>query len=154
MICRGIRGAITVEANERETILEATRKLLALIIRLNGIKPVEIASVIFTTTSDLTAEYPALAARQLGWWDAPLLCGHEMNVPHGLPMCIRILIHWNTERDPKKIHHVYLEKATVLRPDKAQLPPIDEDELEHWISHQLSAWDDRNRRLDQQMDRD
>ncbi|MDD8043433.1 MAG: chorismate mutase [Verrucomicrobiota bacterium] len=149
MICRGIRGAITVEANDRELILEATRKLLALIIRLNGIQPKDIASVIFTTSPDLNAEYPALAARQLGWWDAPLLCGHEMSVPHGLPLCIRILIHWNTERDPEKIHHVYLEKATALRPDKAKLPPIDESELESWIHQQLSLWDDRNRRLDQ-----
>lgn len=141
LVCRGVRGAITVEDNSRHAILEATRRLLALMIHVNGIQPSEVASAIFTTTRDLNAEYPALAARQLGWMDAALLCGHEMDVPHGLPHCIRILVHWNTTKDIKDIHHVYLGEAVKLRPDKAELPPVDEDELNAWIARQLTAWE-------------
>ena len=140
MVCRGVRGATTVETNSREAILRETRRLLALIIRLNGIEAEDVASAIFTTTRDIDAEYPALAARQLGWLDAALLCGHEMDVPNGLPHCIRILVHWNTTKKPAEIRHVYLGEATRLRPDKAELPPLDEGELERWIDHQLLAW--------------
>ncbi len=140
LVCRGVRGAITVKSNAREEILSATRRLLALMIRLNGIQPEEVASAIFTTTHDLNAEYPALAARQLGWLDAALLCGHEMEVPHGLPRCIRILVHWNTSKGIDEIKHVYLGEATKLRPDKAVLPPVDEDDLNAWIEAQLLAW--------------
>ena len=98
MLCRGVRGATTVEADSREEILTATRQLLALMIRLNGIQPDHVASAIFSTTPDVNAEFPALAARQLGWLDVPLLCTHELSVPGSLPRCIRILIHWNTEK--------------------------------------------------------
>lgn len=140
MVCRGVRGATTVKSNSRTEILRETRRVLALIIRLNGIQPEEVASAIFTTTRDLNAEYPALAARQLGWLDTALLCGHEMDVPHGLPRCIRVLVHWNTTKSIDEIRHVYLGEATVLRPDKAQLPEVDEDELEAWIDAQLLAW--------------
>lgn len=140
MVCRGVRGATTVRSNERTDILRETRRLLALMIRLNGIEPDEVASAIFTTTHDLDAEYPALAARQLGWLDAALLCGHEMDVPHGLPLCIRILVHWNTEKSPQEIQHVYLGEARSLRPDKAILPEIDDAELEAWIEQQLQKW--------------
>ena len=142
MVCRGVRGATTVQSNSREEILRETRRLLALLIRLNGIQPDEVASAIFTTTRDLNAEYPALAARQLGWLDAALLCGHEMEVPRGLPLCIRILIHWNTDKTPQEIQHVYLGEAKILRPDKAMLPPVDDAELEQWINQQLQAWQD------------
>lgn len=140
MVCRGVRGAITVQSNSREEILRETRRLLALIIRLNGIEAEDVASAIFTTTRDVNAEYPALAARQLGWLDAALLCGHEMEVPNGLPHCIRILVHWNTTKKPHEIQHIYLGEAVRLRPDKADLPPVDEGELENWISDQLRAW--------------
>lgn len=140
MVCRGVRGAITVENNARDEILRATRHLLALMIRLNGIEPDDVASAIFTTTRDLDAEYPALAARQLGWLDAALLCGHEMEVPRGLPHCIRILVHWNTDKSPGEIHHIYVGEARSLRPDKAELPPLNEEELNAWIEAQLSAW--------------
>ena len=140
MVCRGVRGAITIESNSREEILRETRRLLALIIRLNGIEAEDVASAIFTTTRDVNAEYPALAARQLGWLDAALLCGHEMEVPNGLPHCIRILVHWNTTKKPHEIQHIYLGEAVRLRPDKADLPPVDEGELENWISDQLRAW--------------
>ncbi len=146
MVCRGVRGATTVRENTREAILRETRHLLALMIRLNGIEPEDVASAIFTTTTDLNAEYPALAARQLGWMDAALLCGHEMNVPHGLPRCVRILVHWNTHKAASEIQHVYLGEAKALRPDKSDLPPVDEAELQAWIDRQLRAWNHRQGR--------
>jgi len=117
MTCRGVRGAITVRSNSREAILEATRELLTVMVTRNGIQVEDIASVIFTTTPDLNAEYPAVAARALGWRYVPLLCTHEMAVPHGLPRCIRILLLWNTDRPPTAIRHVYLREAAALRPD-------------------------------------
>ncbi|HEY51861.1 MAG TPA: chorismate mutase [Caldilineae bacterium] len=140
MVCRGVRGATTVTNNSREEILSETRRLLALMIRINGIEPDDVASAIFTTTRDINAEYPALAARQLGWLDAALLCGHEMEVPRGLSMCIRILVHWNTTKTPRDIQHVYLGEAQVLRPDKANLPSVDEAELTAWIEQQVMIW--------------
>jgi chorismate mutase len=133
-ICRGIRGATTVEENSAEAILSATRELLYIIIRANDIDPDDVASAIFTTTADLNATYPALAARQLGWYDTALLCGNEMDVPGGLPLCIRILIHWNTTRPPKDIVHVYLRRAKNLRPDRSELPPIPHEEIEAVIN--------------------
>jgi len=117
MLCRGIRGATTVEANSREAILEATGELLAAMVTANDIKPEDVASAFFTTTPDLNAEFPALAARRLGWNDVPLLCGHEMTVPGSLPMCLRILLHVNTDKTADQIVHVYLRGARVLRPD-------------------------------------
>ncbi len=83
MTCRGVRGATTTEDNSRDAILTATRQLLALMIRQNAIQPEDVASAIFTTTTDLTAEFPALAARQLGWLEVPLLCATEIDVPGG-----------------------------------------------------------------------
>lgn len=139
MFCRGVRGATTVEANTREDILRATRQLLALMIRQNGIEPCSIGSALFTTTTDLDAEFPALAARQLGWLDVPLMCGHEMAVPGSLPRCVRVLLHWNTEKPACEIVHVYIRGAAALRPDLTKLPPVDWDELESWIADQLAA---------------
>jgi chorismate mutase len=116
---RGVRGATTAEANTREAILAATHELLCLMVEANGIQPDDVASAIFTTTIDLNADYPALAARALGWHDVALLCMHEMNVPHGLKQCIRILLHWNTEVAARDVKHVYIKGATNLRPDRA-----------------------------------
>jgi chorismate mutase len=99
-------------------------------IRANGIKQEDVASAHFTTTVDLRATYPALAARQLGWYDVALLCGHEMDVPGSLGRCIRILIHWNTTVSQKDIKHVYLREAHSLRPDHASLPPVPPEEIE------------------------
>jgi chorismate mutase len=110
--------------------------LLALMIRRNGIEPEDVASVFFTTTPDVTAEFPALAARQLGWLDVPLLCGHEMNVAGALPRCIRVLIHWNTDKPQNEIQHVYVRGAESLRPDVQQLSEVDWEELEAWIGRQ------------------
>lgn len=134
LVCRGIRGATTVEENTAETILAATRELLYLMIRANNIHVDDVASAIFTTTRDLNATYPALAARQLGWYDAALLCGHEMEVPNSLQMCVRILIHWNTRLGPEEIIHVYLHDAKELRPDRTELPPIPFEEIEAAIN--------------------
>jgi chorismate mutase len=117
--CRGVRGATTVEEDTPDTILSATRELLVQMVEANGICPEDVASVMFTTTPDLTSEYPALAARQLGWHDVALLCAHEMNVPHSLKHCIRILLHWNTDKLASEIQHVYIKGAISLRPDRA-----------------------------------
>jgi chorismate mutase len=116
---RGVRGATTAEANTREAILAATHELLCLMIEANTVRPDDVASAIFTTTIDLNADYPALAARALGWHDVALMCMHEMNVPHGVKQCIRILLHWNTEVAARDVKHVYLKGAINLRPDRA-----------------------------------
>jgi chorismate mutase len=114
-----VRGAITAEANTAEAILAATHELLTALIEANHIDPDDVGSMIMTTTVDLNAEYPAVAARRLGWLDVAILCGHEMDVPHGLKKCIRILIHWNTTRTAQEIEHVYIGEAQALRPDRA-----------------------------------
>lgn len=132
-VCRGVRGATTVDSNDREAILEATRDLLRRMIVVNGIRPEDVAGVIFSTTPDLNAEFPAVAARQLGWHDVALLCTHEMNVPGALQRCIRILILWNTDRAQDEIHHVYIRGARHLRPDRAvelTVPLPAEEELD------------------------
>jgi chorismate mutase len=115
--CRGIRGATTVDSNTKEDILQAAHELLTEMVRANDVKADDVASVFFTTTPDLNAEFPALAARQIDWNHVALLCGHEMNVPGSLPMCLRILLHVNTEKRAEEIVHVYLKGAKVLRPE-------------------------------------
>lgn len=134
MPCRGVRGATTAENNSSEEILKTTRQLLALMIRQNGIEAKDVASAIFSTTTDLDAEFPALAARQLGWIDVALMCVHELDVPGSMRRCIRVLLHWNTEKAPKEIVHVYIKEAAKLRPDRSKLPPVDWQELEDWIA--------------------
>jgi chorismate mutase len=124
LMMRGVRGATTVENDDPDEVLEATRELLTMLVRVNGINIDDIASIVLTTTEDLTSTYPAFAARQMGWFDLALLCTHEMNVVDGLPLCIRVLIHWNTTKAPKEIGHVYLRKAKSLRPDRDNIPPI------------------------------
>ena len=137
-ICRGVRGATTVSENSRDAILQATRQMLALMIRRNAINASDIASAIFTVTRDVNAEFPALAARQLGWLEVPLLCGYEIEVPGSLPKCIRVLLHWNTCKTQSEIHHVYIHEAVRLRPDLSKLPAVDWQELESWIAGHLS----------------
>jgi chorismate mutase len=139
LVCRGVRGATTVEANSKDAILKATRQLLALIIRRNNIDSNDVASAVFTVTRDVNAEFPALAARQMGWLDVPLLCAYEVEVPGSLPLCVRILLHWNTTKCQKEIQHVYIHKATALRPDLSKLPSVDWQELEQWISEQMTV---------------
>ncbi len=139
MPCRGIRGATTAEANTSEAILRATRELLALMIRQNGVEAEDVASALFTTTVDLDAEFPALAARQLGWANVALICGHELDVPGSLRRCIRVLLHWNTEKAASQLVHVYVKGAERLRSDLGDLPPVDWEELEGWIAQNLDT---------------
>ncbi len=128
---RGVRGATTADENTREAILAATRELLSLMIEANGVDPNDVASAIFTTTLDLNADYPALAARALGWYDVALMCTHEMNVPHGLKQCIRILLHWNTTIAASEVQHIYIKGAVNLRPDRVYRP--------NGLSHSMAA---------------
>lgn len=120
MPVRGIRGATVASENTVEAIRCATRELLLALVEANGVEIADIASVFFTTSPDLTAEYPALAARQLGWMDTALMCSQEVAVPNGLPLCIRVLIHWNTDKRQDALQHVYLGAATRLRPDRSR----------------------------------
>jgi chorismate mutase len=143
VLCRGVRGATTVKDNSPEAILAATRELLYTMVRHNDIDPDDVASAYFTTTSDITAIYPATAARQLGWYDVPLLCGHEMEVPGSLEKCVRILLHWNTHKAQADIIHVYLHEAAALRPDKETVPPIPAAEIE--MAMQLSQHKRKNK---------
>lgn len=117
---RGIRGAIKVDQNEPEQILEACKTLLLKMIEENDIATEDIVSVFLTTTDDLNAEFPAYAARDLGWSEVPLLCAQEMKVPHGMKMLLRVLIHVNTSLPQNKIKHKYLGEAKKLRPDLCQ----------------------------------
>ena len=117
MHCRGIRGATTVERNDREEILAATKELLQLLIEKNDLHTEDVASAIFSMTEDLDADFPALAARGLGWTEVALMCTREIPVPNSLGKCIRILLHVNTERSANEIHHVYIHGAVALRPN-------------------------------------
>jgi len=112
---RGIRGAITVSANDKGEIISATRELLQVLVVENGLEVAEIASALFSTTRDLNAEFPAVAAREIGWHDTPLLCGSEIDVPGSLPLCIRVLLHVNTDRPQTAMRHIYLREAKNLR---------------------------------------
>ena len=115
MFCRGIRGAITVSANEKKSILDATRKLLQEMVRANEVEPESISAILFTTTPDLNAEFPAAATREIGWTQQmALLCGHEMDVPGSLPRCVRVLMLVNTEKNFEDISHIYLGEAKQL----------------------------------------
>jgi chorismate mutase len=115
---RGVRGATTVERNTAEAIVEAARELLDEVVRRNEIRTEDVASAWFSTTRDLDAEFPAVAARaELGWDHVALMCSHEMDVPGSLPGCLRLMLHINTQRSQTELHHVYLRGAKVLRPD-------------------------------------
>ncbi len=116
-VCRGVKGATTIERNGREEILAATTELLQVMIQHNSIDPDDVASALFTTTTDLNAEFPAVAARRMGWTEVPLVCAHELDVPGSLRMCLRILLHVNTQKTAREIVHVYIHGARVLRPD-------------------------------------
>jgi len=117
MPVRGVRGATSVTKNQKDEILEVTKELLLTMLEVNEITTEDIASAWITTTPDLYAEFPAVAARQLGWTQVPLMQSHEMSVPGMLPLCIRVLLHWNTEKTQHDIRHVYLREAARLRPD-------------------------------------
>jgi chorismate mutase len=116
---RGIRGATTVDEDSPVEIVTACRELLSALIDANGIVAEEIAGAWFTTTPDLTSEFPAVAARQLGWIDVPLICGHEMDVPYGnrrsVPRCVRVMILLNTDRPQSEMRFLYLRGAATIK---------------------------------------
>lgn len=114
---RGVRGAITVENNTAEDILQATTELLTEMIKHNEVKEEIVASILFSTSPGLNGAFPATAARRMGWVQAPMMCTQEIDVPGSLPLCIRVLMMINTEKTQDQIHHVYLRGARVLRPD-------------------------------------
>src|SRR6266513_3835837 len=117
-VLRGLRGAATSTANTSDAILDATEELLAALRDANGFEPADVESAIFTSSPDLTAEYPARAARRLGWTDVPLLGAAEVAVPTGLPRCIRVLLHFYTTKSQGALKHMYLRDAAKLRPDR------------------------------------
>ena len=112
---RGIRGATTADSNTRDSILDATSEMLAKLIEANDLAVDDVAAAHFTTTLDLNAEFPAVAARRMGWNDVALLCGHEMAVPDAQPRCIRVLVLVNTEKSAQELSNVYLRGAANLK---------------------------------------
>lgn len=117
---RGIRGATTVEKNDTQKIYDAVVELLTRLNEVNELDPENIGAVIFSSTPDLTAAFPAAAARKMGWCDVPLFGTQEIDQPEGVPNCIRVLILFNTEKKQKEIQHVYLKEAKRLRRDLPQ----------------------------------
>jgi len=118
MPVRGVRGAIDVSDDRPEEILFATRELISGMLEANPeLRSEDITSVIFTTTDDLNSAYPARAAREMGWNAVPMICSREIPVPGGLPRCIRVLLHWNTDLGQQAVRHIYLSGAGGLRPD-------------------------------------
>jgi len=120
MAVRAIRGAIQLDVDEREHLLSCTRELVTEVLRANAIHTDDLISIIFTVTADLRSEFPALAARELGLGDVPLLCTTEIDVPGALPRVVRLMAHAETERARADVRHVYLRGAVVLRRDLAQ----------------------------------
>ena len=119
MLVRGVRGATTVAENDAEMIVAAAADLMREIIAANEIEEAHVASVLFTSTPDLMAAYPAKGARVAGWSQTALMGMQEIDNPDGMPRCIRVLIHWNTEKTPEQLVHVYMNGAERLRPDFA-----------------------------------
>jgi len=114
---RGIRGAIQVDQDNKESILRSTAELLEKMIKINEVDTQEIVSIFFTSTDDLNAEYPAYAAREMGLTEVPLLCSRELNISKAMARLIRILIHVNTNKTQNEIRHLYLGATKSLRPD-------------------------------------
>jgi chorismate mutase len=117
MAVRAIRGAIQVAANERDDILEGTAELVTEVLHRNAVDPAQLISIVFTATPDLTAEFPAYAARLMGLTDVPLLCSTEIAVPGAMPRVLRLLAHVETDAERAEIRHVYLRGAAALRTD-------------------------------------
>ena len=112
---RAIRGATTADENTKESIVEATIHLLKKIVEENNLDKNEVISAFFTTTKDLNAQFPAVAARTIGWTEVALMCSHEMDIPDAQNMCIRVMVHVNTDMLPNQIQNVYLKEAVNLR---------------------------------------
>ncbi|WP_432535844.1 chorismate mutase [Kineococcus arenarius] len=120
MSVRAVRGAVQVDVDEREVVLAATRELVTEVVRLNELSPDDFISILFTCTSDLTSEFPAVAARELGMGDVPLMCARELEVDGSMPRVIRLMAHVETPRARAEVRHVYLRGAQALRRDIAQ----------------------------------
>jgi chorismate mutase len=120
MAVRAIRGATQVDADDREQVLEATRELVSAVLERNALEHEDVISILFTATPDIVSEFPALAARELGFGDVPLMCATEMNVPHALPRVLRLMAHVEVDKPRDDIQHVYLRGAVALRRDIAQ----------------------------------
>ncbi len=128
MATRGVRGATTADRNEADHIAERTLELLRILVERNGLAPGDVASATFTVTEDLDADFPARPVRSLaGWEEVPLLCAREIPVPGSLGRCIRVLLHWNTERSQTDVRHAFLRGARPLRPAWAVRVPGDEE---------------------------
>lgn len=127
-VCRAIRGATTADTNTAEDILEATSEMLRTVITLNDLDVDDFVSIFFTTTRDLNATFPAVAARQLGLDQVALMCAHEMDVQGSLAMCVRAMVHVNTDVPVSEIKHVYLKGAVQLRPEWGR-EPVGEEEV-------------------------
>jgi chorismate mutase len=120
MAVRAIRGAIQLDLDEREHLLRSTAELLAKMLHANDLDTADLISIMFTATPDITSEFPALAARDLGLGDVPLMCFVEMNVDKAMPLVVRVMINAETKLERSQIQHVYLRGATKLRLDIAQ----------------------------------
>ncbi|WHH59461.1 chorismate mutase [Petroclostridium sp. X23] len=120
MSVRAIRGAITVDENTKEQIINKTKQLLVEIIQSNDVSNSDMVSIFFTVTNDITAAFPPVAARELGLANVPLMTAVEMEVPGSLPKCIRVMLHLNSDKSLDEIKHVYLGNAKKLRPDLAE----------------------------------
>jgi len=117
MSVRAVRGAIQVDEDERSQVLDATTELIRTVLDRNGLTSEDLISVVFTATPDLTSEFPAYAARQLGFVDVPLMCATEISVPGAMPRVVRLLAHVETDLPRADVHHVYLRGAAALRRD-------------------------------------
>ena len=117
MAVRAVRGATQLEVDEREHLLERVAELIRAVLEANDLGQEDLISILFTVTADLSSEFPAVAGRQVGLVDVPLICAQEIDVPGALPRVVRMMVHAETDRDRDKIQHVYLHGATALRPD-------------------------------------
>lgn len=118
---RGLRGATTIESDKQELVWDETAKLVREVVAANNVDVDDIASIIISTTPDITSAFPARSVRLMeGWQYVPVMCMHEMDVPNALPLCIRVLIHADVEVSQKDVKHLYLNDAIKLRPDLAQ----------------------------------
>lgn len=118
MTVRGFRGATTIDCDDGQGVLQATEELVREMAKVNNLSPEDIVSVLISTTSDIQSAFPAKAVRSIeGWKYVPVMCTHEMNVPGGMPLCIRILLHANCSTPQKDIIHIYQNEAVKLRPD-------------------------------------
>jgi chorismate mutase len=114
---RAIRGATQLEVDEREHLLERSAELVRAVLEANDLDTADLISILFTVTPDLHSEFPAVAGRQIGLTDVPLMCMQEIDVPHALPRVVRMMVHAETSRSREKIQHIYLHGAVSLRPD-------------------------------------